>query len=516
MIYLHTKRSEANPLIYEYSKPAKFDLQLKDPTSWIQRLSRLVNGSTTKFYINSTGETITIRNPNDDSVVGEMQISEEAEVNAAVTAARTAFETGDWSRYTGAQRAACMNKFADLLETEAAKIAKIESSCMGMPISVMQGALVPRAAKSFRFYAGFADKVQGETFPIEDNSYRIVQYEPLGVCAGICAWNFTLIFLGWKLAPALAAGNTYIFKSSEKAPFSLQAVAPLFKEAGFPPGVVNFITGDGKTGALLAHHMDIDKIAFTGSNNVGRKIQEASAKSNLKKVSLELGGKSPAIVFDDVDAATVIPLLVRGFLWNSGQICFCPSRLLLQKKIAAPFTAALKGAFTGALGMTGNQLEAQTVFGPLADKSQLESVLGYIESGRSEAELLVGGARHGDTGNFVQPTIFINPKDDAKIYREEIFGPVLVIKTFDTEEEAVRIANDTSFGLSACIYTANVSRALVLASKIKAGTVSINGPYMPDFNTPFGGWKESGSGRECGKQAMDAYLQTKTIKINLM
>ncbi|KAE9962119.1 hypothetical protein BLS_000807 [Venturia inaequalis] len=344
-----------------------------------------------------------------------------------------------------------MNKFADLLETEAAKIAKIESSCMGMPISVMQGALVPRAAKSFRFYAGFADKIQGETFPIEDNSYRIVQYEPLGVCAGICAWNFTLIFLGWKLAPALAAGNTYIFKSSEKAPFSLQAVAPLFKEAGFPPGVVNFITGDGKTGALLAHHMDIDKIAFTGSNNVGRKIQEASAKSNLKKVSLELGGKSPAIVFDDVDAATVIPLL-----------------------------------------------------------------LGYIESGRSEAELLVGGARHGDTGNFVQPTIFINPKDDAKIYREEIFGPVLVIKTFDTEEEAVRIANDTSFGLSACIYTANVSRALVLASKIKAGTVSINGPYMPDFNTPFGGWKESGSGRECGKQAMDAYLQTKTIKINLM
>lgn len=395
-------------------------------------------------------------------------------------------------------------------------------------------------------YAGLAEQVQGESFPLENNSYRIVQYEPIGVCAGIAVWNFTFVFLAWKIAPAVAAGNTVrrrnstkrmkdlqakqcIFKPSEKSPFAMLAVAPLFAEAGFPPGVINFVCGDGSTGALLASHMDIDKIAFTGSTAVGRAVQVAAAKSNLKKVTLELGGKSPAVIFEDADIQNAVANFAQGLLFNSGQVCFTTSRLLLHESIADTFIQALKQAFDGAAGAMGDQMKEETQLGPLVDRKQFERVLGFLESGKSEAELVVGGARKGDKGCFVQPTIFLNPKENAKIYREEIFGPVVAATVFDTEEEAINMANDSAFGLSgklcqvhfmkgskkhlACIYTENMSRALRVSRKIRAGTIAINSSFLPDNNTPFGGYKQSGYGRESGMEGLKAYLQAKTIKI---
>jgi aldehyde dehydrogenase (NAD+) len=343
------------------------------------------------------------------------------------------------------------------------------------------------------------------------------------------------MYVAWKIAPALAAGNTFVFKSSEKAPFTPLLVAPLFKEAGFPPGVVNFISGGGLTGALLASHMDIDKISFTGSGFTGRKVQDAANKSNMKKVTLELGGKSPAIIFDDANienavAQYVLQLILsiaianvnrnsQGFLFNTSQVCAATSRVFVQKSIAPKFIEALKGAFKQSEGAFGaDPAEATTMLGPLADKLQYERVMSFIESGKKDsgAELLVGGDRiEGHKGLYVQPTIFLDAKEDSKIYREEVFGPVLNIRTFETEEEAIKLANDTNFGLSSAVYTESGSRGLRVASKIKAGTVGINGVAFPHHTTPFGGFKQSGYGRELGKAGLFAYLQEKTISINL-
>ncbi|KIW08529.1 hypothetical protein, variant [Verruconis gallopava] len=411
-----------------------------------------------------------------------------------------------------------MLKLADLIETKADEIAKIEAASIGQPAGSSR-MITSMCASVYRYYAGWADKIAGESYKEEDGSYKIVQYEPYGVCAGIAAWNATILYVAWKIAPALAAGNTFVFKSSEKAPFSPLLVAPLYKEAGFPPGVVNFISGNGLTGALLSAHMDIDKISFTGSGVTGRKVQDAAAKSNLKKVTLELGGKSPALIFDDANLENAVTQNSQLFLWNTGQVCAATSRVFVQKSIAPKFIEALKNAFKNAEGAFGSDpAQATTMLGPLADKLQYDRVMSFIESGKAEsgAELLVGGNKiEGHKGLYVQPTIFLNAKDDAKIYREEIFGPVLNLRTFETEEEAVKLANDTAYGLSSALYTESISRALRVASKIKAGTVGINGVAFPANTTPFGGFKQSGYGRELGKAGLFAYLQEKTISINM-
>jgi aldehyde dehydrogenase (NAD+) len=327
------------------------------------------------------------------------------------------------------------------------------------------------------------------------------------------------MYCAWKIAPALAAGNTFVFKSSEKAPFTPLLIAPLYKEAGFPPGVVNFISGGGLTGALLSSHMDIDKISFTGSGITGRKVQDGATKSNLKKVTLELGGKSPSLIFDDANIENAIGQNSQGFLINTGQVCAATSRVFVQRGIAPKVIEALKAAFTQAEGAFGaDPATASTMLGPLADKAQYDRVVDFIETAKKDsgAELAVGGGRiEGHKGFYVQPTIFLNAKEDSKIYREEVFGPVMNIKTFDTEEEAIKLANDTSYGLSSAIYTESMSRALRVASKIKAGTVGVNGVAFPHQTTPFGGYKQSGNGRELGKAGLLAYLQEKTIAINM-
>jgi len=463
----------------------------------------------------SSSEKYSVYNPATDELVGEVNLAGTAEVDAAVAAAREAYENGPWSKFNGAQRAKVMHKLADLIEANGAEITRAEVTAMGQPTAIMGGWIVPAVASAWRYYAGWTDKIEGQTFPLEDGTFRMTQYEPYGVCAGIGPWNVSTMTMAWKMAPALAAGNTFVFKGSEKSPFSILIIARLFQEAGFPPGVVNILTGAGKTGALLAAHMDVDKISFTGSGPSGQKVVDAANKSNMKRVTLELGGKSPSLVFDDANFDVAITANSQGFLFNSGQACIATSRLFVQSNIADKFIATLKVHFEGAAAMMGDPSDTKTMLGPLADTKQLERVLGYIEAGKSEAKLLVGGERKGDKGAFVTPAIFLNPSKDSTIYREEIFGPVLSVMTFETEEEAIKLANDTSYGLSAGIYTENLSRALRVSSKIKAGTIGINSGYAPDNTMPFGGYKQSGMGRELGKEGLLAYMQSKSIRIKL-
>jgi aldehyde dehydrogenase (NAD+) len=348
----------------------------------------------------------------------------------------------------GAKRAKIMFKFADLLEANNERIAKLESTAMGQPISVAK-AFVRAPADIWRYYAGYAGKVAGESFaPEEDGTYKIVQYEPFGVCAGICAWNGSHVLAAWKMGPAMATGNTFILKSSEKSPLALAAYGDLINEAGFPPGVINIVSGAGVTGSLLASHMQIQKIAFTGSAAAGRAVMAAAAKSNLKNVSLELGGKSPALVFDDADLENAVQNNSDAFLRNSGQICFAASRVLVQEGIAPKFIEAIKTAFENADKKMGDPALKETAFGPLADKKQFERVMSFLDDGRKEGlEYLVGGNRKGEKGTFVQPTVILNPDVKSKVFTDEIFGPVISVRTFKTEEEAVEIANNTEYGL---------------------------------------------------------------------
>ncbi|PNH48175.1 hypothetical protein VD0004_g305 [Verticillium dahliae] len=411
-----------------------------------------------KFFIgnefvdsqHSNGQRITLLNPVDDSVVvDDLQLAGKEDVDRAVALANQAFRKGPWASFTGVQRAACLNKFADIVEKNVDHLAYCESLPTGRPIAGIIHMDLAHMAQVFRYYAGWADKIAGQSFS-EDNGFaKIVRYEPLGVCASLASYNATFLYIGWKLAPALAAGNTVIFKPSEKSPLGILAMAPLFAEAGFPPGVVQFLTGARETGALLSSHQRIAKISFTGSIAAGRAVQEAATNSNLKKVTLELGGKSAAVVFDDVDFDLCVDCVGGGFLANSGQICVAASRVLIQESIATKFIQAIKEVFERARdGMGSSPLELSTQHGPVVDKSQFDRIMGYIEKGKQSAELVTGGKRKGSKGCFIEPTLFVNPTSDSPIWKEEIFGPVLTVKTFKTEKEAIELANDTVYGLA--------------------------------------------------------------------
>jgi aldehyde dehydrogenase (NAD+) len=417
-----------------------------------------------KLYINggfvpSQGsERITLTNPWDESLVAEdIHVANSADVDAAVAASLAAVKKGPWKKFTGAQRAAAMLKFADLVEQNIDRLALLESLPTGRPISMIKGFDLPHMVSVYRYYAGWADKIAGKTFPENNGSYKIVRYEPLGVCAGISSWNTTFLYVGWKIAPALATGCSFIFKGSEKSPLGLLGLAPLYKEAGFPDGVVQFLTGGRDTGSFLASHPDIAKISFTGSVAGGRAVQQAAVKSNLKRVTLELGGKSPAIVFSDAPLEVTVGSIGEGFLFNSGQVCVASSRVLVQEDFAPKFIEAVKHQFEAVnKGMGPNPLEPTTTHGPVVDKAQFERIMGYIDIGKGDAELLTGGSRKGDKGYIVEPTIFMNPKQGSRIWSEEIFGPVLRIKTFKTEEEAIELANDTTYGLAGKVLCSGV------------------------------------------------------------
>ncbi|KAK1762783.1 aldehyde dehydrogenase [Phialemonium atrogriseum] len=459
------------------------------------------------------GPLLELINPKDGSTITtKVHEASAADVDRAVDEAEKAFE-GPWAAYTGQKRADCLNKFADLLDAHAEEISYLESVCSGRPLGMVIGEL-PRVSAVFRYYAGWADKIRGDSYPPEDGFYKIVRQEPLGVCAGITAWNGSLHFFAWKSAPALACGNTVILKPSEKSPLGSLAASYLIEAAGFPPGVFQVIAGGGRVGGLLSSHMKIAKISFTGSTATGRKIQEAATKSNLKRVTLELGGKSPAIVFDDADMETALFWSVLGITINSGQVCAATSRIYLQEDIAEAFLARMKEQFTAiASAMGADPQEKTTTYGPLVDRAQYDKVWNSIQSGKRAATLLTGGDEYTKGGHYVAPTIFLEPDKDADIYREEIFGPVLCARTFKTEEEALVMANDTHYGLAGSIYTNDLKRALRVSAKLRGGTISINCSAMVGPQVPMGGFGCSGIGRELGEYALRHYTEPKAIWI---
>jgi len=466
----------------------------------------------------ASGETFETINPSTGQVIANVASAGETDVDRAVAAARAAFE-GPWSKVKPDERTRLLLKLADLIEANAEELALLETLDVGRPIQFSRMIDIQGAIGQLRYNAGWASKIAGETAEIsapgEWLSY--VLREPIGVCAQIVPWNFPLVMAMGKLAPALAAGCTVVLKPAEQTPLSTLRVGELVLEAGIPEGVVNIVSGFGRTaGAALAAHRDVDKVAFTGSTVTGKAIIDAS-KTNFKRVQLELGGKSPTYIFADADLSKAIPAAAMGIFFNAGQVCAAGSRLFVHEKVA---DQVLEGVVNMAKGLkVGQTLEADTMIGPLVSATQLERVTGYIASGREEgASVLVGGDAIGDTGYFVQPTVLLDTKPDMRVRKEEIFGPVLCAMRFGDDDDLEALAgrgNETEFGLSASIYTQNITTAHKLARRLKAGTIRINGSGGVDPAMPLGGFKASGWGRENGKAGIEAYTELKAVSVAL-
>lgn len=466
-----------------------------------------------KFQEALEGNVREFLNPSDNAVLGHVTESGEADVDAAVRSAREAFDNGPWRNATAGERAGKLFKLADLIEANAEELAVMDTRNNGKPLREARFDAAD-AAGCFRYYAGLATKPHGQTFEVGDpNIVCQTVREPLGVCGQIIPWNYPLLMAVWKLAPALAAGNCCILKPSELTPLSAARLFELIDGVGFPPGVVQLVFGAGDpVGAALAGHPAVDKIAFTGGGVTGRKILMAAA-GNLKKVSLELGGKSPNILFADADPEVALEFALFGIFAGQGEVCSAGSRLLIEKSLAVEFLPRLAAACPQIV--VGDGMDPVTEMGPLITRRHQEKVLGYIESGIAEgARLLCGGGTYSDhrrNGNFVEPTVFVDTRPDMRIVREEIFGPVLVVQTFESEEEAIRMANDTSYGLAGAVFTKDGARAQRMIRKLRAGITWIN-TYHPTFNeAPWGGYKQSGMGRELGTYGYEAYTEVKQI-----
>ncbi|KAK4453050.1 aldehyde dehydrogenase domain-containing protein [Podospora aff. communis PSN243] len=458
-------------------------------------------------------KTFEVINPATEEVICSVHEANEKDVDVAVAAARKAFE-GAWKQVTPGQRGGYMFKLAELVEKNLELLAAVESLDNGKSITLAKGD-VGAVAACIRYYAGWADKIEGSTVDIAPDMFHYIKKEPIGVCGQIIPWNFPLLMLAWKIGPALATGNTIVMKTAEQTPLSALVFAQFVKEAGFPPGVLNIISGFGKTaGAALSAHMDVDKIAFTGSTIVGRAIMKAAAASNLKKVTLELGGKSPNIVFNDADIEQAISWVNFGIYYNHGQCCCAGTRIYVQEDIYDKFVEAFKKRATA--NKVGDPFHHETFQGPQVSQLQYDRIMGYIQSGKEDgATVEVGGERHGDKGYFIQPTIFSNVTSDMKIMKEEIFGPVCAIAKFSTEEEAIKLGNETMYGLAAALHTNDVNRAIRVSNALRAGTVWVNCYNMLHHQLPFGGYKASGIGRELGREALNNYLETKSVAIRL-
>ena len=467
----------------------------------------------------ASGVSFEVLNPSDGSVLTHVAHGDKADVDRAVSAARRAFDEGPWRRMSGRERGRILFKLADLIEANLEQFAQLEALDNGKPLAVARAADVPLTAEHFRYYAGWADKLAGETLPVAPPytpDARYLNYtvrEPVGVVGQIIPWNFPLLMAAWKLGAALACGCCVILKPAEQTPLSAILLGRLIEEAGFPNGVVNIITGFGEAGAALANHDDVDKVAFTGSTEVGHEIVRASA-GNLKRVTLELGGKSPSVVFQDANLETAAAGAFSALFFNHGQCCCAGSRLFVQGKaydeVVERITEMTKEI------QLGPGMALETDMGPMVSKEQQERVNGYIEAGRaSGADAHHGSEVPGDSGYFVRPTVFTNVNPDMTIVREEIFGPVICAQPFDDIEEVAAQANDTDYGLAAGIWTQDISKAHRLADRIRAGTVWINCYNMFDAASPFGGFKRSGYGREMGPHALDNYTETKSVWVQV-
>jgi aldehyde dehydrogenase (NAD+) len=459
------------------------------------------------------GKTFEVINPSTEEVITSVSEATEKDVDIAVAAARKAFE-GSWKKVTPHERGRYLTNLADLMEKNSDLIASVEALDNGKAFSIAKGD-VAAAAGCIRYYGGWADKIEGKVIDTNPDTFSYTRQEPIGVCGQIIPWNFPILMWSWKIGPAIATGNTVVIKTAEQTPLSALVAANLIKEAGFPPGVINIISGFGKiAGAALSSHMDVDKIAFTGSTIVGRQIMKAAAGSNLKKVTLELGGKSPNIIFNDADIENAISWVNFGIFFNHGQCCCAGSRVYVQDGIYDKFVERFKARAEA--NKVGDPFHEETFQGPQVSQLQYDRIMGYIKDGKDAgATVVTGGERHGDKGYFIKPTIFSNVTEDMKIMQEEIFGPVCSIAKFSTEEEVIKIGNNSTYGLAAAVHTSNLNTAIRVSNSLKAGTVWVNQYNMLHWQIPFGGYKESGIGRELGEAALANYTQTKSVSIRL-
>ncbi len=468
----------------------------------------------------ASGACFDVVNPATGEVLARVAAGEKEDINRAVTAAAQAFESGPWSKMTASERGKCLWRLADLLEEHLEEFAQLETLDNGKPLGVAMVADVPLAVDHFRYYAGWATKLNGESINISvpfapgAEFHTYTRREPIGVVGQIIPWNFPLLMAAWKLGPALATGCTVVLKPAEQTPLTALRLGELISKAGFPDGVVNIVPGYGETaGAALTAHPGVAKIAFTGSTEVGKLIVKAAAH-DLKKITLELGGKSPNIVFADSDLSSAVPGAASAIFFNHGQACCAGSRLYIEQKI---FDQVIDGVVENAKAIkVGSGMDPSSTMGPLVSQEQFERVTGYMEMGLSQgAEAACGGKRVGDKGYFVEPTVLVNTNSTMTVVQEEIFGPVVTAMPFTDIDEIAAVANDTVYGLAAGIWTQDISKAHKLAARIKAGTVWVNCYNIFDAALPFGGYKQSGWGREMGAQALENYLQTKSVCVQL-
>jgi aldehyde dehydrogenase (NAD+) len=471
-----------------------------------------------EFVKATGGQTITSINPTDESDIATVQAASADDIDKAVTAARKAFNDPSWRDLAATDRGAIMYKFADLIHSHRENLATLETWDNGKPYSVALDEDLGEVVNTIRYYAGWADKLHGQTISTTPQKFAYTLKQPIGVCAQIIPWNYPLAMAAWKLGPALACGNTIVLKPAEQTPLSILYLAQLIPQAGFPPGVINIVNGFGKeAGHALASHLDVDKIAFTGSTITGKQIMK-TASVNMKNITLETGGKSPLLVFDDADLEQAAKWAHIGIMSNMGQICTATSRVLVQESIYDEFVKLFQEVVK-TTSKVGDPFGEETFQGPQVTKAQYEKVLGYIESGKSEgATLASGGVPHKDVGGkgfFIEPTIFTAVKPEMKIFREEVFGPFVVITSFKTEEEALKLANDTTYGLGSAVFSRDIERAHRVAARIEAGMVWVNSSNDSDFRVPFGGVKQSGIGRELGEAGLQGYCQTKAVHVNM-
>jgi (Z)-2-((N-methylformamido)methylene)-5-hydroxybutyrolactone dehydrogenase len=479
----------------------------------MQKYQMFIDG---KFVDAASGKWFDSYNPFTGKVWAQVAQGDAQDVDRAVQAAHRAFTTGPWPQFTASQRGLMVHKLGELIARDAKKLAETEVRDNGKLISEMLGQ-VNYVPQWYYYFGGLADKIQGAVIPLDKKGYfNFTRYEPLGVVAAITAWNSPLLLLAWKLAPALAAGNTVVVKPSEFTSASTLEFVKLVEEAGFPPGVVNVVTGFGKDVGSLTSHPLVRKIAFTGSDGTGRTINEIAAKT-FKRVTLELGGKSPNIVFADAKIEDAVNGAVSGIFAATGQTCIAGSRLLLQEGIHDAFMEKLIALAKTA--RMGDPMSTETQVGPITTRPQYEKVLSYIDVAKKDgAELVLGGgpATRPECGDgwFVEPTVFTGVKNNMRIAQEEVFGPVLSVIKFKDEEEALQIANDIRFGLGAGVWTSDIGRAIRMSERIQAGTVWVNTYRAVSYLSPFGGYKDSGLGRESGQEGIREYLQVKSVWIN--
>lgn len=463
-----------------------------------------------------TAGSISVIDPATGEVISSISDASSSDIDAAVEAARKGFESDAWQGMSPQHRMRMIHRIADLIETNAEELAYLETLDNGKPFSISQPVDIAASAGAFRYYAGWADKIHGDTHSISmpGEHHAFTLREPIGVAALIVPWNYPLVMAAMKLAPALAAGCACILKPAEDTSLTAIRLGELVIEAGVPPGVINIVTGHGQSaGAALAAHNGVDKVAFTGSTATGKTIVQAAA-GNLKKVTLELGGKSPNIILADADLEAAIPAAAMAVFFNSGQTCTAVTRLYIHESVYEQVVEGIAGVAKSL--KVGGGFEADSVLGPLVSQRQLARVKGYVETGQAEGgELIVGGEQIGDSGYFFQPTLIAATSNDMTIVREEIFGPVIAAQKFSDIDEVIALANDSEYGLSSAIWTQNLSAAHRIAKRLRTGQVGINAAAVADWDLPVGGYRQSGWGRENGFDGVSNYLQTKAVVVTL-